>query len=82
MNQLCFRSIMKTALVTFVQVLNHPNFKTRFIKMQDLKADAKYRVSFPDESETDFPPAVLTGTMLSNAGFAPMCDWGGAFRAD
>ena len=73
---------MKTALVTFVQVLPPPpNFKTRFIKVQDLKTDAKYRVSFPDESETDFPPAVLTGATLSNAGFALRCDWGGAFRA-
>ena len=66
----------KTALVTFVQVLNHPNFKTRFIKVQDLKAEAKYRVSFPDESEADFPPAILTGATLANAGFALRRDWG------
>ena len=68
---------MKTALVTFVQLLNHPNFKTRFIKVQDLKADAKYRVSFPDENETDFPPAVLTDATLANAGFALRYDWRG-----
>ncbi|MCR4580289.1 MAG: alpha-galactosidase, partial [Treponema sp.] len=75
----CWASISKDksrALVTFVQVLNHPNYKTRFVKIQDLKADSKYRVSFPDEDQKDWPAVELTGRTLAKAGFPVRRDWG------
>ena len=75
----CWASLSKdrkSALVTFVQVLNHPNYKTRFIKVQDLKEDSKYRVSFPNENRNDWPDQILTGRTLAKAGFALRRDWG------
>lgn len=75
----CWASISKDktkALVTFVQVLNHPNYKTRFIKIKGLKDDAKYRISWPDEKQEDFPPQTLTGLTLSKAGIPIRRDWG------
>ena len=66
--------------MTFVQVLNHPNYKTRFIKIKGLKDDAKYRVSWPDEKPEDFPAMELYGRTLANAGFPLKRDWGD-FRA-
>ena len=75
----CWASVSKdkkSALVTFVQIMNHPNYKTRFIKIQDLNPDAKYKVSFPDENQKDFPPQTLTGLTLAKAGFAVRRDWG------
>ena len=75
----CWASIAKDkskALVTFVQVMNHPNYKTRFVKIQDLKADSKYRVSFPDEDQNSWPSVELTGRTLAKAGFPVRRDWG------
>jgi len=75
----CWASIAKDkskALVTFVQVMNHPNYKTRFVKIQDLKADSKYRVSFPDEDQNNWPSVELTGRTLAKAGFPVRRDWG------
>ena len=79
----CWASIAKDkskALVTFVQVLNHPNYKTRFIKIKGFKDDVKYRVSWPDEKPEDFPAMELYGRTLANAGFPVRRDWGD-FRA-
>ncbi len=75
----CWASIAKDksrALVTFVQVMNHPNYKTRFVKIQDLKAEAMYRVSFPDEDQNNWPALELTGRTLAAAGFPVRRDWG------
>ncbi len=75
----CWASIAKDkskALVTFVQVLNHPNYKTRFIKIAGLKPASKYRVSWPDEKPEDFPAMELYGRTLANAGFPLKRDWG------
>ena len=75
----CWASVAKDkskALVTFVQVMNHPNYKTRFVKIQDLKADSKYRVSFPDEDQNSWPSVELTGLTLAKAGFPVRRDWG------
>ena len=75
----CWASVAKDkskALVTFVQVMNHPNYKTRFVKIQDLKAEAKYRISFPDEDQNSWPSMELTGLTLAKAGFPVRRDWG------
>lgn len=79
----CWASISKDkskALVTFVQVLNHPNYKTRFIKINGLKPDSKYRVTWPDEKPEEFPAMELCGSTLANAGIPIRRDWGD-FRA-
>ena len=75
----CWASIAKDkskALVTFVQVLNHPNYKTRFIKINGLKDDAKYRISWPDEDKAKFQPMELSGLTLAKAGIPVRRDWG------
>ena len=75
----CWASISKDkskALVTVVQVLYHPNYKSRFIKIQGLKEDVKYTVSYPDEKAGDFPPQVLTGKTLAKGGISIRRDWG------
>ena len=65
-----------TALVTYVQVLYHPNYKTRFIKVSGLNADSKYKVTFPDENQTEYPPQILTGKTIMNAGIGIKRLWG------
>ncbi|SFI60349.1 alpha-galactosidase [Treponema bryantii] len=79
----CWASISKDktkALVTFVQVLNHPNYKTRFLKINGLKPESKYRITWPDEKAEDFPAMELFGRTLANAGLPIRRDWGD-FRA-
>lgn len=72
----CISKDKTRALVTFVQVLNHPNYKSRFIKVTGLIQDADYRITFPDEDQKDFPEQILSGKTLENAGFAIKRDWG------
>ncbi len=75
----CWMSVSKDqtkALLTFVQVLNHPNFKTRFIKTPGLKDNTKYRLSFPDEDQDKNPPMELTGLTIRTAGIPMHRDWG------
>ena len=75
----CWASISKDktkALVTFVQVLNHPNYKTRFIKINGLKPESKYRITWPDEKQEDFPAMELYGRTMANAGLPIRRDWG------
>ena len=75
----CWASIAKDkskALVTLVQVLNHPNYKSRFIKVQNLTADAMYKITFPDENSDDYPAITLKGSTIANAGFNVKRDWG------
>ena len=75
----CWASIAKDkskALVTFVQVLNHPNYKTRFIKISGLKAEAKYKVTWPDEDQSKFQYMELTGLTIAKAGIPVRRDWG------
>ena len=75
----CWASIAKDkskALVTFVQVLYQPNYKSRFIKINGLKAEAKYRITWPDEKQEDFKPMELYGSTLANAGIPVRRDWG------
>ena len=75
----CWASIAKDkskALVTFVQVLNHPNYKTRFIKINGLKPDAKYCVTWPDEDKSKVQPIELSGLTIAKAGIPVKRDWG------
>lgn len=75
----CWMSLSKDkkrALVTFVQVFNHPNYKTRFIKIQGLDENKKYKISFPDENQNDFPVIEMTGLTIKNAGIPVKRDWG------
>ena len=66
----------KQALVTFVQLYNHPNYKTRMIKIPSLDADRLYKISWPDEEQTKFPSMKLTGATIMNAGIPVRRDWG------
>ena len=75
----CWASISKDkskALVTFVQVLNHPNYKTRFIKIAGLKPEAKYKVTWPDEDQSKFQSMEVTGLTIAKAGIPVRRDWG------
>lgn len=75
----CWASIAKDkskALVTFIQVLNHPNYKTRFIKISGLKAEAKYKVTWPDEDQSKFQSMEVTGLTIAKAGIPVRRDWG------
>ena len=75
----CWASISKDktkALVTFVQVLNHPNYKSRFVKIQNLDEDATYSVTFLDESDEKATKQKLTGKTLAKAGFLIQRAWG------
>ena len=75
----CWASISqdkKCALVTFVQIQNHPNNKTRMIKIPGLAADRTYTITWPDEDQQKFPPMTLTGATIMNAGLPIRRDWG------
>lgn len=75
----CWMSISKDksqALITFVQVLHHPNYKTRMIKLCGLDGNKNYKVSFPDDDQTKNPPYILNGLTLMNAGLAISRPWG------
>ena len=75
----CWASISRDksrALVTFVQIQNHPNNKTRMVKIPGLDADRTYTVSWPDEDQQKFPPLKLTGATIMNAGIPIRRDWG------
>jgi len=75
----CWMSLNKEkthGLITFVQVLHHPNTKSRFIKVPGLDLTKNYKVSFPDEDQNQEPPVVLSGATLENAGFRIGRPWG------
>ncbi len=75
----CWMSVSKDkteALVTFVQVLNHPNLKSRMIKIPGLDVSKKYRISYPDEKDGTDSAFELSGLTLQNAGIPVKRDWG------
>ena len=75
----CWASISrdkKQALVSFVQLYNHPNMKTRMVKLAGLDADKVYKITWPDEDQEKFPPMTLSGATIMNAGIPIRRDWG------
>ena len=75
----CWMSVSKDkkqALVTFVQILNHANMKTRFIKLAGLDPDKVYKVCFPDEDQEKLKPYTMSGRTIMTAGIAVGRDWG------
>lgn len=66
----------KKALLTFIQVLNRPNYKSRNIKLTGLKEDSKYKITYPDENPKDYPPLILSGKTIMNAGILIKRDFG------
>jgi len=75
----CWMSISqdkRKALLTFVQLYNHPNMKSRLLKIPALNPDFLYTVSWPDEDEKKYPPLKLTGSTIMNAGIPIRRDWG------
>lgn len=75
----CWMSAAKDkskAIVTFIQVMNHPNYKTRFIKINGLDDNTLYKITFPDEDQEQNPEIRMTGLTLKNAGIPVKRDWG------
>ena len=69
----CYEVVSKDqteALVTFVQVLNRPNYHSRRILLKGLKPDKKYEVTM-DDTKT-----VYTGDVLMYAGIQVANPWG------
>ena len=71
----CISKDKNKALITFVQVLNHPNFKTRFIKVKGICAESNYLVHYLDD-EQNSKPLELKGSTIINAGIPVSRDWG------
>ena len=71
----CISKDKNKALITFVQVLNHPNFKTRFIKVKGICAESNYLVHYLDD-EQNSKPLKLKGSTIINAGIPVSRDWG------
>lgn len=73
----------KEALLTYVQVLNRPNFKSRIVKLAGLAPDKKYKVLYEgaDEnnnsgSDVENRVPVLYGDTLMSAGLRMPGMWG------
>lgn len=68
------RADKKQALVTFVQVLNQVNFKSRRIVLKGLDADKQYQVVF--ENDDSVEDRVYSGDTLMKAGLLIPRPWG------
>ncbi|HOE07706.1 MAG TPA: alpha-galactosidase, partial [Treponemataceae bacterium] len=70
----------KKALVTYVQVLNRPNQRSRIIKIQGLQENTTYRVVFEGSNSGDdmklYKDRVMSGSMLMNGGLVIRNPWG------
>ena len=64
------------AFVTFVQIFNHPNYKTRMMKIPGLDENRTYTISWPDEDKEKYPTLKLSGSTIMNAGIPIRRDWG------
>ncbi len=68
----------KQSLVTFVQVLNRVNFKSRRILLKGLDAEKRYKVVF--ENDEKIEDRIYSGDTLMKAGLLVPDLWGD-FRA-
>lgn len=66
----------KEALVTLVQVMNHPNFKSRSVMLPGLDAQTTYAVEMEDSFGNKSDLGSWTGLTLSNAGIILPRLWG------
>ena len=73
----------KEALLTYVQVLNRPNFKSRMIKLAGLAPDKKYKVLYEGADENNNSGSdgenqiqMLYGDTLMSAGLRMPGMWG------
>ena len=73
---ICVSKDKTKALMTFVQIFNHPNYKTRMIKLKALDDNKIYQISYPDEDQNKFKPLTLSGLTIKNAGLPVARDWG------
>ncbi len=62
------------ALVTFVQVLNRPNFKSRCILLKGLDENRRYRVKFINDD--NIAEGIYSGDTLMKAGLLVPNPWG------
>ena len=58
-----------------MQVLNHPNFKKRFIKVKGICAESNYLVHYLDDDKNS-KPLKMKGSTIMNAGIPVSRDWG------
>ena len=77
----CWLSISKDkkrALITFVQVLNHPGNKSRIIKPYGLDESFTYKVTYLDKGQYQekCDEYILSGAAIMNAGLKIQRDWG------
>ncbi len=64
------------ALVTLVQVLNHPNFHSRSLRLRGLVEGTRYRVQIEDSLGSKRDAGIWTGRTLCNAGLLLPRLWG------
>ena len=62
------------SLVTYVQVLNRANFKSKRILLKGLEADTRYQVQFVNDEKVE--PKVYSGDTLMKAGLLVPNPWG------
>jgi alpha-galactosidase len=66
----------KEALVTLIQVMNHPNFKSRRVHVPGLAAEKTYTVEMEDSCGNKSELGSWTGLTLANAGILLPRLWG------
>ena len=77
----CWLSVSKDkkkALLTFVQVLNHPGCKSRIIKPSGLDENFTYKITYLDKGQHQkkCDEYILSGKTIMNAGIKIQRDWG------
>ncbi len=70
----------KKSLITYVQILNRPNQKSRIIKLQGLQETLSYRITMEGSNSQDdmkiYEGKTMSGSMLMNAGLVILNPWG------
>lgn len=66
----------KEALITLVQVLNHPNFHARRVMVKGLNPGLRYRITIEDSLGKTSDEGIWSGLTLMNGGFMAPRLWG------